>query len=407
MRMLSGHETWSLISLALAAFALGLGLFVLRANPRAHAARAFFVVMIILSVGGCTDFLFMNAADQAEAMILARLLLFLLVLEMGALLYLASFLPYESSSGWFRDLWWLFFLLVGVTALVPVLLLQPDDVTRTSYGWGVESSLALWSCGALILFYTLAADSMLAYVYRRTNDKNSRTRIIIVAVATTTPIVYTMTYAILDQTTLNLPPILSPGFFIAALIMAHAVRRYRLFTIKVQDNGRAYPVEGSLMARRYEYGTSLLFLEKKGERAFAAFENEVAAGSVGVVISRIHPDILKERYRLQNSAVIWLAKQPGEKRIDPTSISILQVSIADFLHQHEGAVVLVDGVDYLLTNNPLEGVLKMLYALDDEVVVTKGLLIITLDPDVISKKGQAMLVRDFQVVEGKGAGTEI
>ncbi|MDD1746943.1 MAG: DUF835 domain-containing protein [Methanomassiliicoccales archaeon] len=404
--MLSGHETWSLVSLALAAFALGLGLFVLHANPRADATRAFFLVMILLFVGGCTDFFFMNAADQAQATALARLLLFVLVLEMGALLYLATFLPYESSSGWFRDRWWLYFLVVSATALAPALLLQEDDVAHTSYGWGVEGSLALWICGALILLYTLAADAMLADVYRRTSDKNSRTRIVIVAVATTTPIVYTIIYAILDQTTLDLPPILSPGFFIAAVIMAHAVRRYRLFTIKVQDNGKS-AVSSSLAARRFEYGTSLLFLEKKGERAFAAFENEVAAGSVGVVISSDHPDVLRERYRLQNSAVIWLAKQPGEKRVDPASLSILQVSIADFLHQHEGAVVLVDGVECLLANNSLENVLKMLYALDDEVVVTKGLLITTLDPEVMSKKGLAMLVRDFQVVEGKGAGTEI
>jgi hypothetical protein len=400
MEMLSGHEIWSLLSLALAAFALSLGALVLRANPRAHAARAFFVVMFVLFVGGCIDFLFMNAIDQAQAMNLARLLLFLLVLAMGSLLYLASFLPYESSSGWFRDLTWLFFLVVACTALVPVLLLQPEDVTRTSYGWGVESSLALLSCGVLILLYTLAADIMLAKVYMRTREKNARAQIIVVATAITTPIIYTMTYVILDTNYLSLPPVLSPGFLIAAMIMAHAVRRYRLFTIKVQGHGKGAGAISDLATRRFDYGTSLLFLDKKAEKAFAAFENEVAAGSVGVVISRDQPDILKDKYRLQNSAVIWLAKQPGEKRVDPSSIGILQVSISDFLHQHEGAVVLIDGVDHLLANNSLENVLKMLYSLNDEVVVTKGLLMITLDPDLISKKGQAMLVRDFQVVVG-------
>jgi hypothetical protein len=405
--MLTGNELWSLVSLAVAVFALALGIYVLRANPSARAARVFFFVMILMFVGGCIDFLFMNSPDQAQAMDLARLLLFILVLEMGSLLYLATFLPYESSSGWFRELWWLFFLVVGASGLVPALLLKPEDVAHTSYGWGVQSSLALGASGAIIILYALSAGVMLAYMYKRTKDSNSRAQIAIVALATTAPIVYSLAYVVLEQIEVSMPPILSPGYLIAALIMAYAVLRYRLFTIRVQDKDKGSMGTSVRPIKRFEYGASLLFLEKNGTRAFAAFENEMATGSVGVVISHIHPDILREKFRLQDTPAIWLAKQPGEKHIDPTNLGILQTSIADFLHQHEGAAVLIDGVDYLLANNSLEGVLKMLYYLDDEVVVTKGLLMITLDPDVMSKKGLAMFVHDFQVVEGKGAGTEI
>jgi hypothetical protein len=398
--MLSGNELWSLMSMAVALFSLALGVYVIRANPSARAARVFFLIMVLMFVGGCTDFLFMNAPEKDQAMILAGFLLFTLVLEMGSLLYLATFLPYESSSGWFRERWWLFFVVVGATGLIPVLFLGPEQVDRTSYGWGVEGSTALASFAVIMVIYALIADGMLASTSLKTKERNARAQIVIVALAATAPIIYAVAYSTLDLVIEDFPPILSPGYLISALIMAYAVLRYRLFTIEVkEDKSSKHIIDPSI--RRLEHGMSILYLGNDARMAIATFENEVSAGSVGVLVSHIHPDVLREKYGVKRASTIWLARQQGEKHIDPSNLNILQMSISDFLHQHEGAVVLIEGVEYLLANNSLESVLKVLYALDDEVVVTKGLLLVSLDPQGLSKKGLAMFVRDFQVVEVK------
>ena len=405
--MLSGNELWSLVSLAVAFFALGLGLYVLHANPYAGAARVFFFAMVLMFLGGSADFVLMNAPDRDFAMGTASFLFFILVLQMGSLLYLATYLPYESSSGWFRRMWWLFFLFVGVTGLIPGILLQPGDLDQTSYGWGVQRSIALGSCWMIILLYALAAVAMLTYVYMRTEDRKSRTQIAIVALAVSAPVLYSLFYAIVDQIAINFPPIMSPGYLIAALMMAYAVLRHRMFTIEVKERaGGARPADG-IATSKIERGTSLLFLERDGARAYSAFENEMAAGSVGVVVSNVQPEMLKEKLELRDAPAIWLSKQQGERRIDPANLGILQMSISDFLRHHKGGVVLIDGVGYLLANNSLESVLKVLYSLNDEVVVTQGLLMLSLDPQRMDKKGLAIFMRDFQVVEGKGAGTEI
>lgn len=393
--MLVGNELWSLVSLAVAFLTLGLGIYVVRANPNARVATVFFLVMVLMFVGGSIDFLFMNSPDREHALVLARVLLFLLVVEMGAIFYLATFLPYERASGWFRDRWWIFFSVVCATAVVPAYILEPEDLLRTSYGWGVQSSLALGTWSAIVIFYSLSADVMLAFVSQKTEDRKVRAQIGIVAIATTVPVIYGLAQDVLEQASINLPPILSPGYFLAAIIMAWAVLRYRLFAIEVLDKVKTTKTN----ALRKDYGLTMLYFEKKGSRAFDAFIAEMGTGSVGAVISRIHPDIIRENFHLQGVPLIWLAQQPGESRIDPTNLGILQHSILEFYRKHEGSVVLLEGIEYLLANNSLESVLKTLYALDDEVVVRRGLLIITVDPEILTEQGVAMLVRDFQLVE--------
>lgn len=392
--MLTGNLLWSAVSVAVAFLALALGIYVIRANPHARAARVFLATMTLMFACGCIDYLFMNAAELEGAYQLARLLLFLMVLLGGALFYLATFLPYERSSGWFRHRAWLLFLPVGTVAVLCAAVLEPADLDQTSYGWGVTSSLALGIWAASLVFLALSADLMLALVSRTTSDRKIRAQIAIVALAVTAPVVYGLMVAVLEEMGVSLPPVQSPGFLVSAIIMAYAVLRYRLFAIDVLRPNSSLALRPS-----NEYGMTQVVLEKRGTKAFEAFFVALSRGAVGAIISRTHPDLLKERYHLEEVPIIWLAQQPGEGRVDPTNLGILQHSIMELYRQHEGAVVLLEGVEYLLSNNPMGSVLKMLYTLDDEVVIRRGLFILTLDPDVLPKQHLAIFLRDFNVVE--------
>jgi hypothetical protein len=374
--------------------ALALGIYVIRANPNARVARVFLATMVLMFACGCLDYLFMNAAGLEGAYQLARLLLFLMVLMGGAFFYLATFLPYERSSGWFRHRSWLLFLPVGAVAFLCAAALGPGDLDHTSYGWGVTSSLALGIWAASLVFLALSADLMLALVSRTTSDRKIRAQIAIVALAVTAPVIYGLMVAVLEEMGASLPPVQSPGFLVSAAIMAYAVLRYRLFAIDVLRPA-SFPAPRPLN----EYGITQVFLEKKGTKAFEAFFVAISRGAIGAIFSRTHPDLLEERYHLEGVPMIWLAQQPGEGRVDPANLGILQHSIMELYRQHEGAVVLLEGVEYLLSNNPLESVLKTLYALDDEVVIRRGLFILTLDPEVLPKQHLAIFVRDFNVVE--------
>ncbi|MEM0449706.1 MAG: DUF835 domain-containing protein [Methanomassiliicoccales archaeon] len=393
--MLAGNQYWSLISLFIAFLSLALGLFVIRTGNRNKAPLVFFITMLLMFIGGVVDFTFMNAPNHFIAVIMARLLLFILIMAGAAFFYLSTFLPYEKSSGWFHDSWWLLFTLVGVVATIAAFILEPEDVSRTSYGWGITRSAALATWSFSLVFLVLSANVMLALVSRTASDKKVRAQIAVVALAVSSPVIYGLLYAILEELKIDIPPILSPGFLISALLMAYAVLRYRLFIINVAISNASKATKSTTN----EYGMVQVYLEKKGEKALAFFVSMLAKGSPGAIISRTHPDILKEKYKLEGVPIIWLAQQPGEGRLDPANLSILQHSISQVFKNHPGAIVLLEGVEYLIANNTFDNVLKMLFAIEDEVVIHGGLLILTIDPEVLTQRNLAIFLRDFHVME--------
>ncbi len=106
--------------------------------------------------------------------------------------------------------------------------------------------------------------------------------------------------------------------------------------------------------------------------------------------------------------MIWLATQPGPDRVDPTSLSILQHTIVDFLQKGPPSVILLDGLEYLMSENQSEKVLRFVYTLRDLVTVSNSQLLVSLDPEVLELRDLAKLEREFELIRTeKGAGSEI
>jgi hypothetical protein len=61
-------------------------------------------------------------------------------------------------------------------------------------------------------------------------------------------------------------------------------------------------------------------------------------------------------------------------------------------------VVAIDGLEYLISNNGPGKVLRLLYGLRDEILISQSRMLVTLDPDVLDFKDLAFFERDFQVI---------
>ncbi len=154
-----------------------------------------------------------------------------------------------------------------------------------------------------------------------------------------------------------------------------------------------------------EGGCCLLVESKGSDRAYHMFIDRVAMGYNGLVISRTHPERVREEYGLANAPVIWLASLPGPDRVDPTNLSILQNTIVDFIRKGERSVIILDGLEYIISNNPLEKVLRMFYLVKDEMMFrnskldggSDAVLIIPLDIEVLSPRELALFEREFDI----------
>jgi len=121
----------------------------------------------------------------------------------------------------------------------------------------------------------------------------------------------------------------------------------------------------------------------------------------GLVITREFPDNLRKRFELQVTPIIWLTESPGDRRIAPTSPAVLTDTLIRFMESNPNGIVLLEGVEYLVTFNGFRKVLRQLDALNETAWVTKTRLLVTVDPRAFDEKDLALLERDREVLKGE------
>lgn len=150
--------------------------------------------------------------------------------------------------------------------------------------------------------------------------------------------------------------------------------------------GRGYIVEDPQSMFSFDILVNLLSTSEDGERLS------------GFIVSRQHPNLLRERFGLENTPIIWLATQAGESIIDPTSLGLLSHAVMGFLSKTKNGVVLLDGIEYLVTNNDFKKVIRMLEQINDFVMQYRGYLIVPIDPRAFEERELAILQRNFELI---------
>jgi len=125
----------------------------------------------------------------------------------------------------------------------------------------------------------------------------------------------------------------------------------------------------------------------------------------GLVVTREFPESIRKNHNLQVTPIIWLTESPGDMRIAPTSLAVLTDTIIRFMENNPNSIVLVEGIEYMVTFNDYRKVLKQLDSLNETAWVTKGRLLISVDPRAFDEREIAMLERDRKVVK-QAAGIE-
>jgi len=119
----------------------------------------------------------------------------------------------------------------------------------------------------------------------------------------------------------------------------------------------------------------------------------------GLVVTREFPETIRRSFNIQVTPIIWLTEAPGEMRVAPTSLAMLTDTIVRFMENNPNSIVLVEGVEYMVTFNDFRKVLKSLDSLNESTWVTKSRLLISVDPRAFDEKELALLERDRKVVK--------
>ena len=162
-------------------------------------------------------------------------------------------------------------------------------------------------------------------------------------------------------------------------------------------------------------GYSYLVKEERPEGGFALFKYALSLGKKGMCIARMSPDLVKEKYGELDAKLIWLVSSdqcqteglspsgmglgqdciPGEGTVGPDKLPWMFSMLSNFMDANNGGVVLLEGVEYLVTHNSFQGVLKFIQNLNEANSRTKSCLIITVSPTTMDQKEFSLLEREM------------
>ncbi len=154
--------------------------------------------------------------------------------------------------------------------------------------------------------------------------------------------------------------------------------------------------------RRYmlEPGTSYLVESSTLDSACQMYRDQMGEGCTGMVLAREYPEKLQKLYGINDGAIFWLSYERGKRYArEPTDIPMIYSEIKNFLETNSKAVVLLSGLEYLISQNTFLKVLKLLQLLNDNVSMTSSMLIIPVVPEALNLQDVKMLERELRVLE--------
>jgi len=165
--------------------------------------------------------------------------------------------------------------------------------------------------------------------------------------------------------------------------------------------GQAQPLQPAQLIAGWSY----VIKEDRPERSFGIFTGLTAGGARGLCISRTHPDVLKQKYRF-DAASLWLTKTEtapatgtkGTEYVSPNNLARLASAIREFLSKGENGAVIIEGLEYLTTQNDFKSVLKFIQLINEQVVLDKGYLLVPVDEGTMDPKDFSLIEREMSQV---------
>jgi hypothetical protein len=165
------------------------------------------------------------------------------------------------------------------------------------------------------------------------------------------------------------------------------------------------PVLRYEMTRPVEEGRSHIVKERRPDRSFMIFQELVEKGATGLCVTRIHPDEVRENYGMENVRFVWLTRSEKgttvlgalgaeEEFVSPTNLAGLATVIIRFMEEG-GKAVLLEGIEYLVTQNSFSPVLKFLMNINEKAHLRDVTFLLSVSPSTMDIKEYQQISREI------------
>lgn len=152
-------------------------------------------------------------------------------------------------------------------------------------------------------------------------------------------------------------------------------------------------------SKELRQGRCYLIEEDRPAEAFRLFSKFLASGGNGLVITRTNPKRVRETNSVSAERILWLTDRAGssEETIAP-ALERLVYEIEGFMERQSRGAVLLDGIEYLVSNNSFDAVLKFVRRLLDAFSESRHTFIISLGPATLKDQELKVLEREMDVI---------
>jgi isoleucyl-tRNA synthetase len=131
---------------------------------------------------------------------------------------------------------------------------------------------------------------------------------------------------------------------------------------------------------------------------YKLIEEALSKGHPAICFTRDFPKKLRSEYNLENIKIFWLSNIGKEDTIRPRNLEKLSLSMEQFLAKDKQGVILLSGIEYLVTNNNFLTVLRLIQSLRDQVAISNSILIIPVNPHILEQNQLKLLEREVDVI---------
>lgn len=157
--------------------------------------------------------------------------------------------------------------------------------------------------------------------------------------------------------------------------------------------------KGTNAARRYDIdsGVGYLIEDETAKQCYDIFADFVTHGAQGLCITRDYPEKVRRETNLKKTPIVWLSKADKEYALEPEKLSQLYHQVETFLKRSEKPVLLLSGMEYLITHNSYRSVLKFIQLLNEQIAIHDATLLVPISPETLDKQDLKLLEREMVV----------
>ncbi len=187
----------------------------------------------------------------------------------------------------------------------------------------------------------------------------------------------------------------SPNLAIANTVLGKELMEPHVEIEKTQED----IFEKEVMSEKLKTSHSYLVEEDRPEKCFKLFVETLDMGFTGMCISRTNPKRLREDFDFGESNLLWLTdrESSSEKTIQPALERIIY-SIEDLLNTGKKGILLIDGLEYLISNSNFDAVLRFLRRLIDDVSESNSIFLMSISPGTLDPQDLKILEREMEVL---------